>query len=110
MMGHKKTPAKNITLAAAARAALARFAAAEQLNDSAAIAEALRRADLSPETRGQLTALACDLDMDVRDVLSMAIAQLHARELGEPERDWLEELDDLKRRVAALEGKQPASL
>lgn len=94
---------KNITLSEAARASLARFAAAHSLNDSAAIAEALRRADLPPETRQQLTALTHDLDMDVRDVLSRAIAQLHARELGEETRDWLEELDDLKRRVAALE-------
>ena len=44
---------KNITLSDAARAALARFAAAEQPNDSAAIAEALRRADLPPATRQQ---------------------------------------------------------
>lgn len=94
---------KNITLSEAARTALARFAAAEQLNASAAIAEALRRADLPPETRWQLVALTHDLDMDVRDVLSMAITQLHARELGEETRDWLEELADLQRRVAALE-------
>ena len=90
---------KNITLSEAARAALARFAAAEQLNDSAAIAEAVRRADVPPATREQLAALMLDLDMDARDVLSMSVAQLYQRELGTPERDVLAELDAIKARI-----------
>lgn len=61
--------------------------------------------ELRTETKEQIKALMNDLDMDAKSVLELAIAQLHARELGEPERDWLEELGDLKRRVAALEGK-----
>ena len=94
---------KNITLSEAARASLARFAAVLGSSDSAAIAEALRRADLPPETQAQLRALSLDLDMDTRDVLMMAVSAFHARELGETSRDWLEELDDVRRRVAALE-------
>ncbi len=90
---------KNITLSEAARASLARFAAAERLNDSAAIAEALRRADAPPETRQQLAALAHDLNMDTRDVLIMSVAQLYQRELGTPERDVFAELDAIKVRL-----------
>lgn len=59
--------------------------------------------ELRTETKEQIKALMNDLDMDAKSVLELAITQLHARELGETSRDWLEELDDLKRRVAALE-------
>ena len=90
---------KNITLDDAARAALARFAAVLGSSDSAAIAEALRRADLPPETQAQLRALSLDLDMDTRDVLMMAVAQLYQRELGTPERDVFAELDAIKARI-----------
>ena len=90
---------KNITLDANARASLARFAAVLGSSDSAAIAEALRRADLPPETQAQLRALMLDLDMDARDVLMMAVAQLYQRELGTPERDVFAELDAIKARI-----------
>ena len=90
---------KNITLSEAARASLARFAAVLGSSDSAAIAEALRRADLPPETQTQLRALSLDLDMDTRDVLMMSVAQLYQRELGTPERDVFAELDAIKARI-----------
>jgi len=90
---------KNITLDANARASLARFAAVLGSSDSAAIAEALRRADLPPETQTQLRALSLDLDMDARDVLIMSVAQLYQRELGTPERDVFAELDAIKARI-----------
>jgi hypothetical protein len=59
--------------------------------------------ELRTETKEQIKALMFDLDMDAKSVIEMAVAQLHARELGEEARDWLEELDELKQRVAALE-------
>ena len=90
---------KNITLDANARASLARFAAVLGSSDSAAIAEALRRADVPPETQTQLRALSLDLDMGTRDVLIMSVAQLYQRELGTPERDVFAELDAIKARI-----------
>lgn len=59
--------------------------------------------ELRTETKEQIKALMLDLDMDAKSVIEMAVATLHARELGETSRDWLEELDELKQRVAALE-------
>lgn len=59
--------------------------------------------ELRTETKEQIKALMLDLDMDAKSVIEMAVATLHARELGEEARDWLEELDELKQRVAALE-------
>jgi len=57
---------------------------------------------LPPLTRQQIKALIFDLDMDARDVVIRAVAELWQREIGEPERDVFAELDELRAAVAAL--------
>ncbi len=61
------------------------------------------RFELPGLTRQQIAALILDLDCDARTVVIEAIAQLWKREIGEPERDFLGELDTLAARVDALE-------
>lgn len=57
---------------------------------------------LPERTREQIAALILDFDMDARDVVILAVAQLWQRELGEPERDVCAELDELRAEVARL--------
>lgn len=59
---------------------------------------------LSPLTRQQIQALILDLDLNAREVIDLAVAQLWQREIGEPGRDLAAEIDALARRLAALEG------
>ncbi len=58
--------------------------------------------ELPPITRQQVQALMLDLDLDARDVVIRAVAELWRREIGEPERDLAMEIDDLRARVDAL--------
>lgn len=51
------------------------------------------------EFSNEVTALALDLDLSHRDVLILAVAQLWQREIGEPDRDVLGELDEVKARL-----------
>jgi len=60
------------------------------------------RFNLPKQTREQIRALILDLDMDATDVIVRAVAELWQREIGEPERDVLAELDDLRARLDAL--------
>lgn len=53
-------------------------------------------------TRQQIKALILDLDMDARNVVIRAIAELWQREIGTPDRDLAAELDDLRARLDAL--------
>lgn len=64
---------------------------------------------LPKQTREQIKALILDLDLDARDVIILAVAQLWQREIGEPERDVLAELDELKWRVDNLAGANNAN-
>ena len=58
--------------------------------------------DLPELTGQQIKALILDLDMDATGVVELAIAQLWQREIGEPDRDVLAELDELRTRIEAL--------
>jgi len=58
---------------------------------------------LPPLTRQQIRGLMSDLACDAREVIIRAVAELWQREIGEPDRDVLAELDELKQRIAALE-------
>jgi hypothetical protein len=60
---------------------------------------------LSPITRQQIADLMGDLDMDAGQVVAAAVAHYHGWELGEKPFDTEAEIDDIKRRLAALEGK-----
>ena len=62
--------------------------------------------ELPTETRQQIKALILDLDMDARSVVITAIAQLWQREIGEPDRDFGAEIDDLRARLDALTGSK----
>ncbi len=62
--------------------------------------------ELPTETRQQIKALILDLDMDARSVVITAIAQLWQREIGEPDRDFGAEIDDLRARLDALAGSE----
>lgn len=53
-------------------------------------------------TDEKIGALLLDLDLERRDVLTVAVAELWQREIGEPDRDVLAELDELKRRLDEL--------
>jgi hypothetical protein len=55
--------------------------------------------NLPPLTRQQIQALMLDLDVDARDVIIMAVAQLWQREIGTPERDVYAELDAIKAKL-----------
>lgn len=57
------------------------------------------RFNLPKLTREQIQALILDLDLDARDVVILAVAQLWQREIGEPERDVLAELDAIKAHI-----------
>ena len=57
---------------------------------------------LAQRTKEQIKALILDLDMDATQVVELAIAQLWQREIGEPDRDFGAELDELKALVAAI--------
>ena len=59
--------------------------------------------ELPEVTRQQIKGLILDLDMDARNVIITAIAQLWQREIGEPERDLAAEIDELRARLDALE-------
>lgn len=58
--------------------------------------------ELPALTKQQIKALILDLDLDAREVIIRAVTELHQHELGQPDRDVFAELDDLKRRIAAL--------
>lgn len=58
--------------------------------------------ELPELTRKQIQALILDLDMDARGVVITAIAQLWQREIGEPDRDFGAEIDELRARLDAL--------
>ena len=62
--------------------------------------------ELPELTRKQIQALILDLDMDARGVVITAIAQLWQREIGEPDRDFGAEIDDLRARLDALAGSE----
>ena len=60
--------------------------------------------DLPALTKQQIKALMSDLDMDARDVVIRAVAELWGREIGPAsERDVLAELDELKAAMARLD-------
>lgn len=50
-------------------------------------------------TRQQIVALILDLDMDARSVVIRAVADLHQRELGAPDRDVFAEIDEIKTKL-----------
>ena len=52
--------------------------------------------ELPPLTRQQIRALILDLDMDAREVVILAIAELWQREIGEEPRDLAAEVDEIK--------------
>ncbi len=58
--------------------------------------------ELPPLTRQQIQALMLDLDLDARDVVIRAVSDLWRREIGEPDRDLAQELDELRARMDAL--------
>ena len=62
--------------------------------------------ELPELTRKQIQALILDLDMDARGVVITAIAQLWQREIGEPDRDFGAEIDDLRARLDAQAGSK----
>ena len=62
--------------------------------------------ELPELTRKQIQALILDLDLDARGVVITAIAQLWQREIGEPDRDFGAEIDDLRARLDALAGSK----
>jgi hypothetical protein len=51
------------------------------------------------QTRQQIQALILDLNLDARNVIIRAVAELWQREIGEPERDILAELDEIRGRL-----------
>ena len=55
--------------------------------------------ELPALTKQQVKALILDLDLDAREVIIRAVAELWQRELGEVDRDVLAELDALKGRL-----------
>lgn len=55
--------------------------------------------ELPPLTRQQIKDLILDLDLDAREVIIRAVAELWQREIGEPDRDVLAELDEVRRRL-----------
>lgn len=57
--------------------------------------------ELPPLTRQQIKGLILDLDMDAREVIIRAVAELWQRELGEADRDLVAEIDELRQRLDA---------
>lgn len=53
-------------------------------------------------TRLQIKELILDLDLDAREVVIRAVAELWQREIGEPDRDLAAEVDELRARLDAL--------
>ena len=70
------------------------------------IETAQSRFNFSRLTRERIKGLILDLDMDATGVVELAIAQLWQREIGEPDRDVLAELDDLKASIEQLKAAQ----
>lgn len=60
---------------------------------------------LPRRTREEILGLILDLDMDATDIIVRAVHELWQREIGEPERDLVTELDELRQRVARLEAE-----
>lgn len=58
--------------------------------------------ELPALTKKQIRALILDLDLDARNVVIRAVAELWQREIGEQERDIYAELDELRRRLDEL--------
>lgn len=57
------------------------------------------RFELPELTRQQIQALILGLDLDARNVIIRAVAELWHRELGKPERDVFAELDEIKAKI-----------
>lgn len=57
--------------------------------------------ELPPLTRQQIKGLILDLDLDAREVIIRAVAELWQRELGEVDRDLAREMDEIKQRLDA---------
>lgn len=55
--------------------------------------------ELPAHTRQEIQALILDLDMSARDVVILAITQLHQREIGTPDRDLAAEIDAIKAKL-----------
>lgn len=55
--------------------------------------------ELPALTKQQIKALILDLDLDAREVIIRAVADLWRREMGEPERDVFAELDEIKAKL-----------
>lgn len=53
-------------------------------------------------TRQQIKALILDLDLDAREVVIRAVAELWQREIGQPDRNLAAEVDELRARLDAL--------
>ena len=62
------------------------------------------RFNLPKHTREQIRGLILDLDLDAREVVIRAVAELWQREIGEPDRDLAAEIDDLRARLDTLTG------
>lgn len=54
---------------------------------------------LPPRTRQQIKGLILDLDLDAREVIIRAVAELWQREIGGADRDLAMEVDEIKRRL-----------
>lgn len=52
--------------------------------------------ELPALTRQQIKDLLLDLDLDAREVVIRAVAELWQREVGEPPRDLAAEIDEIK--------------
>jgi len=55
--------------------------------------------ELPPLTRQQIQSLMLNLDLDAREVIIRAVAELWQREVGGPERDVWAEIDEIKARI-----------
>lgn len=60
--------------------------------------------ELPKLTKEQILGLALDLDLDAREVIIRAVAELWQREIGDEPRDVFAELDEIKQRLEVLEG------
>lgn len=54
---------------------------------------------LPPLTRQQIKVLILGLDLDAREVVIRAVAELWQREIGEPDQDLAGEIDEIRRRL-----------
>lgn len=54
---------------------------------------------LPRQTREQIRALMLDLDLDATEVIERAVAELWQREMGEPDRDVWQEIDEIKAKI-----------